>query len=48
MYEPIRLTTMSQPKEMTIEEIKEKYKNQWVLAEVLEEDELQWPLKLHS
>lgn len=38
---------MSQPKEMTIEEIKEKYKNQWVLVEVLEEDELQQPLKVN-
>ena len=31
---------------MTIEEIREKYKNQWVLVEVLEEDELQRPVKV--
>ncbi len=32
--------------EMTIEEIKEKYKDEWVLVEVLAEDELNRPLKV--
>ena len=37
---------MSEAEEVTIEEIKEKYRNQWVLVEVLEEDELQRPVKV--
>lgn len=37
---------MSKSKETTIDEIKEKYKNRWVLVEVLEEDELQRPVKV--
>jgi hypothetical protein len=37
---------MSNLDEMTIDEIKEKYKNQWVLVEVLEEDELQRPVRV--
>lgn len=31
--------------EMTIEEIKGKYKDEWVLVEVIEEDELNRPTK---
>lgn len=31
---------------MDIREIKEKYKNEWVLVEVIEEDELQKTKKL--
>lgn len=41
-----RCVTMSEAEEMTIEEIKEKYKNRWVLVEVVEEDELQRPVKV--
>lgn len=37
---------MSEAEEMTIEEIREKYKNRWVLVEVLEEDELQRLVKV--
>ena len=32
--------------EITIKEIKEKYKDEWVLVEVLEEDELNRPIKV--
>ena len=31
---------------MTIEEIKGKYKDEWVLVEVLEEDELNRPMNV--
>ena len=37
---------MSEAEEITIEEIKEKYRDQWVLVEILEEDELQRPVKV--
>ena len=32
--------------EMSIEQVKEKYKDEWVLVEVLEEDELNRPIKV--
>lgn len=41
-----RMTMVSKRKEMTLEEIRERYRNEWVLVEVLEEDELQRPVKV--
>jgi hypothetical protein len=32
---------------MDIQEVKEKYKNEWILVEVIEEDELQKQKKLN-
>lgn len=32
--------------EMSIEQIKEKYKNEWVLVDVLEDDDLGKPMKV--
>jgi hypothetical protein len=37
---------MSDPKEMTIEEVRNRFKDEWVLVEVLREDELQRPQKV--
>lgn len=37
---------MSGSEEVTIEELKDQYRNEWVLVEVLEEDELQRPIRV--
>jgi hypothetical protein len=37
---------MNGSKETTIEELKDQYRNEWVLVEVLEEDELQRPIRV--
>jgi hypothetical protein len=37
---------MSGSKKVTIEELKDQYQDEWVLVEVLEEDELQRPTKM--
>lgn len=37
---------MSGSKEVTIEELKDQYQNEWVLVEVLEEDEIQRPIRV--
>lgn len=37
---------MSEAEVMTIQEIKSRFKDEWVLVEILEEDELQRPQKV--